>query len=112
MDSNSLTINGYYVRPAVSYKATTLFGADENLKTLMDGEMKVSFADVLKSSFEKVNDLQVTADDLATKFATGETDNIHKVLIAGEQANIALQLTTAIRSKILEAYQEIMRMQI
>ena len=112
MDSNSFSINGYYVRPALSYKATTLFGADDNLKALLDGDVKVTFTDILKTSLEKVNGLQVDADDLATKFATGETDNIHAVLIAGEKANVALQMTTAIRSKVLEAYQEIIRMQI
>jgi len=112
MDNSNVSINGYYMRPTLSYKATTLFGADEELKALVGGDLKISFADMLKTNLTKVNDLQVSADDLATQFVLGETDNIHQVMIAGQKAEIALQLTTAIRSKVMEAYQEIMRMQI
>ena len=63
-------------------------------------------------SLNKVNDLQLESAELTNDFATGKTDNIHQVLIAGEKADIALQLTMQIRTKILDAYSEIMRMQI
>ena len=112
MDSGSMSISGYYLRPTLSYKATTIFGADEELKSLIDGDLKVSFSDMLKKSITNVNDLQVSAEDWATKFVLGETDNIHAVMIAGQKAEISLQLATAIRGKVMDAYQEIMRMQI
>jgi len=112
IDGECLSLNGYYLRPTIAYKATTIFGGDGQLASLLDKGMSISFTDMLKSSLGEVNSLQLEADDIAAKFAAGETDNIHEVLIAGEKADIALQLTTAIRSKILDAYQEIMRMQI
>jgi flagellar hook-basal body complex protein FliE len=45
-------------------------------------------------------------------FAIGDIDNIHEVMIAQEKATVALQYTVQIRDKVLEAYNEIMRMQI
>ena len=111
-DSAGLSMNGYYLRPTIAYKASTIFGGDEKLAGLLENGLNVSFADLLKSGMNEVNNLQNEASDLAAQFAAGETDNIHAVLVAGEKADIALQLATAIRSKLLDAYQEIMRMQI
>ena len=45
-------------------------------------------------------------------FISGRTDNIHSVLIAAEKASISLQFIMEVRNKVIEAYQEIMRMQI
>ena len=111
-DSAGLSMNGYYLRPTIAYKATTIFGGDDKLASMLENGLSVSFADVLKAGLNQVNNLQKEADSLAAKFAAGETDNIHGVLIAGEKADIALQLATAVRSKLLDAYQEIMRMQL
>ena len=112
IDGTNLSINGYYLRPALAYKASTIFGGDEKIAEALESGFNVSFADLLKAGLGEVNNLQKQSDDLAVKFAAGETDNIHAVLVAGEKADIAFQLATAIRSKILDAYQEIMRMQI
>ena len=111
-DSSGLSLNGYYLRPTVAYKASTIFGGDSSLAGILDSGLKVSFIDMLKAGIGEVNSLQTQADDIAVRFAAGETDNIHDVLIAGEKADIAFQLATAVRGKILDAYQEIMRMQI
>ena len=111
-DGQGLSLNGYYLRPTIAYKTSTIFGGDEKLASMLENGLSVSFADVLKAGLGEVSNLQAEASDLAAKFAAGETDNIHQVLIAGEKADIALQLATAVRSKLLDAYQEIMRMQI
>ena len=111
-ESAGLSLNGYYLRPTIAYKANTIFGGDEKLASLLENGLNISFTDILRNGIGQVNSLQMEADNLAAQFAAGETDNIHEVLIAGEKADIALQLATAVRSKILDAYQEIMRMQI
>ncbi|HOQ06573.1 MAG TPA: flagellar hook-basal body complex protein FliE [Clostridiales bacterium] len=72
----------------------------------------IPFADYLKDALYRTNDLLLEADRLADDFAAGRTDNIHQVMLAGEKANIALQFTLQIRNKLLDAYTEIMRMQI
>lgn len=73
---------------------------------------EVSFGEYLNSALMKVSDLESQASQLKQDFALGKTDNISDVLIAGEKANIALQFTMQVRNKILDAYSEIMRMQI
>jgi flagellar hook-basal body complex protein FliE len=70
------------------------------------------FAEYFKEALAKTNNLIVESDRLAGEFAAGRTDNIHQVLIAAEKAELALQYTMQIRNKILDAYNEIMRMQI
>lgn len=71
-----------------------------------------SFAGVLKDALEHVNTLQIQADEEATKLALGTATDLHQVMIAGERAQLALQLTIAVRNKVVEAYQELSRMQI
>jgi len=46
------------------------------------------------------------------KLAAGQVEDISEVVIAGEKASIAVQLTMQVRNKMVEAYQEIMRMQV
>jgi len=70
----------------------------------------ISFADYLNSALQDVNKLQLESERLNEAFAAGRTDNIHQVVIAAEKAEIALQFTMQVRNKLLEAYQEIMRM--
>ncbi|MCX8130327.1 MAG: flagellar hook-basal body complex protein FliE [Clostridia bacterium] len=77
-----------------------------------DDSSKVNFGDYLKNALDKVSDMQLGAEKLTNDFASGRTDNIHEVLIAGEKADVALQFTMQIRNKILDAYNEIMRIQI
>ncbi|MBP9014895.1 MAG: flagellar hook-basal body complex protein FliE [Candidatus Atribacteria bacterium] len=69
------------------------------------------FGEYLNQALQKVNNLQVEADQMVEKVARGEED-IHNALIALEKANLALGLTVQVRNKVVEAYQEIMRMQV
>lgn len=72
----------------------------------------IPFADYFKKALDNTNSLLIDAQNLADDFAAGRTDNIPQVLLAAEKANIALQFTLQIRNKIMDAYSEIMRMQI
>jgi flagellar hook-basal body complex protein FliE len=71
-----------------------------------------SFSEVLKKSLEEVNNMQHVAGEMTTKYATGEIDNLADVMVAVEEANLAFNATMQIRNKILEAYQELTRMQV
>lgn len=75
-------------------------------------EKKLSFKELLVEELQKVNSLQKNSEYLNNKLILGEVENIHQVMIAAEKADLALQLTLQIRNKILDAYNEIMRMQI
>lgn len=73
---------------------------------------EVSFQDFLKQSVEQVNELQLDAEQKNVMLATGKIENIHDVTIASEKAKVALDLTLAVRNKVVDAYREIMRMQV
>lgn len=74
--------------------------------------ISVSFADYFRQALDSTNSLIIESDKIADDFAAGKTDNIHQVMLAAEKANIALQFTMQIRNKVMDAYSEIMRMQI
>lgn len=76
----------------------------------MAGAKGASFTDTLAKAVDSVNTLQLQAQDGARALADGTAANLHDVTIALEQANVALQLTTTVRNRVVEAYQEIMRM--
>lgn len=71
-----------------------------------------SFADTLKKAVNTVDTLQKDADVKMQELATGKSNNIHETMIAAEKADIALKLMVQVRNKIIDAYQEIMRMQV
>ena len=60
----------------------------------------------------KVNDIQVQSDKSIQGLASGENKNLHEVTIAVEKASISLQFMSQVRNKAIEAYQEVMRMQV
>jgi len=72
----------------------------------------LTFAEYLKNALQNTNKLLLESDRLANEFAAGRIDNLAQVSIAAEKANIALQFTMQIRTKLLDAYNEIIRMQI
>lgn len=73
---------------------------------------KGNFASILKEAIDKVNKLQKRAEQLSNDFAEGKISNIHEVIIEAEKASLALRLTVEVRNRIVEAYRDIMRMQI
>ena len=76
-----------------------------------EGENK-GFAQVLNDAVNDVNNMQVEADKTMESFVLGETDELHQVMIASEEAKLSLQYMVQLRNKVVEAYQEISRMQI
>lgn len=73
---------------------------------------KGSFADVLKNKVQEINELQLDADNAISKVELGNSGSIHEAMIALEKASISFRTMMQVRNKILEAYQEVMRMQV
>ena len=71
-----------------------------------------SFVEELKSTLNEVNQLQNQADGAISKSATQESGGIHETMIQLEEADISTRLMLKIRSKALDAYNEVMRMQV
>ncbi len=70
------------------------------------------FASVLKQSLTEVNQMQQKADAAVSALAAGEKVSLHETMIAMEQADVSFRLMMQVRNKIVEAYQEILRMQV
>ncbi len=70
------------------------------------------FGRLLNEKVHEVNELQVEADRLVRDLIAGESDNIHDVLVAVNEADLSFRLMMEVRNKLVEAYQEIQRMQI
>jgi len=71
-----------------------------------------SFSSLLNDSLAKLNAQQVEVDKLGEQFVMGELADTHQVMIAAEKASLGLELTVQVRNKVIEAYQDIMRMQL
>lgn len=70
------------------------------------------FADLVKEGFDKLEQLEAEADEQVRKLISGEPVELHRVVLAGEEAGLAFELLTSVRNKLVDAYQEVMRMQV
>jgi flagellar hook-basal body complex protein FliE len=91
------------IGPVASPIAPSISGAS---KTATD------FASSLKDAVESVNQAQKESDRKMQELATGKSNNIHETMIAAEKADLSLRLMVQVRNKIIEAYQEVMKMQV
>lgn len=70
------------------------------------------FGALLRQGLEQVSGLERSADAAATGFAVGDGTKVHDVMIAGSKSQIAVDLLTQLRNRAVEAYAEIMRLQV
>jgi flagellar hook-basal body complex protein FliE len=70
-----------------------------------------SFESLMKESLIKVNDLQIESDKLVQRLATGDVEDISEVVLASSRAELAMRMLMEVRNKLVEAYQQISRIQ-
>jgi flagellar hook-basal body complex protein FliE len=70
-----------------------------------------NFADLLQSALQEVNQAQHSAEQEARNLMGGEATDIHSAILAVQKADVSFQMMMAVRSKLIEAYREVMRMQ-
>ncbi|MFS0688103.1 flagellar hook-basal body complex protein FliE [Sporosarcina sp. 179-K 8C2 HS] len=73
-------------------------------------ESQKSFGTFLKDAIQEVNVKQIESDKMTQKLILGEDVDLHNVMITAQKASIALNATMEVRNKVIEAYQEIIRM--
>ncbi|HWR40400.1 MAG TPA: flagellar hook-basal body complex protein FliE [Patescibacteria group bacterium] len=71
-----------------------------------------SFGAFLTDALGQVNQLQNDSRQASVNLATGKLNDISEVAIISEKASLALQMTMQVRNKVVESYQEVMRMQV
>ncbi len=70
------------------------------------------FSDLVKDFVRDVNDMKAQAGQAIDMLVTGEAADVHQVMVAVEEAGIAMDLMLEIRNRLLEGYQELIRMQV
>tara|TARA_B100000686_G_C16439442_1_gene786203 strand:+ start:185 stop:493 length:309 start_codon:yes stop_codon:yes gene_type:complete len=86
-------------------------GLDKSKRAGQSEDVK-SFTETLKESLKQVNTLQEDADKAIEEFTTGRSTSIHETMLSVNKADIAFRMTMQVRNKIVEAYQEVLRMQV
>jgi flagellar hook-basal body complex protein FliE len=81
-------------------------------KTQASGKDVPSFQETLGSFMKDVNSLQLKADESIKKMTAGEITDVHQVMNAAEEANTAFNMMMEIRNKVMDAYQEVLRMRL
>lgn len=76
------------------------------------GSSESVFASTLTGAVNNLQGKQNVSNDLAIKAVTGDLDDIHDYTIASSEAKVTLELTAAIRNKAVDAFNEILRMQV
>lgn len=71
-----------------------------------------SFADVLRAAVREVDSLQRKSDEMKQSLAVNPNANLQEVMIATEEARLAFEFTMQVRNKVVQAYEELMRLQI
>jgi flagellar hook-basal body complex protein FliE len=71
-----------------------------------------NFGGLMQDALQQLNQLQHEADSAAVQVASGQSADLHNALITVEEASLALQLGLQVRNKLVESYQEVMRMQV
>jgi flagellar hook-basal body complex protein FliE len=70
------------------------------------------FQKILTGSIDKLESLNNDASDAVQKFMTGENEELHTAVLATQKASLAFELGLQVRNKVVDAYQEVMKMQI
>lgn len=81
-------------------------------ETAPGGVEKAGFSNLLQRAVSEIDGRMQTAQAEQTKVLTGESTNLHQAMIAMQEANVAFSLMVEVRNKLVESYQELMRMQV
>jgi flagellar hook-basal body complex protein FliE len=76
------------------------------------GEAVETFGRLLNQALEDLNRVNHESNEAMVRLSAGEPVELHDVMIAMEQADLSLRLALQVRNKLVEAYQEVQRMQV
>ena len=99
------------IQPIQSNPISTIRELSAPQKTAASGSTK-AVAETFESMLSSLNQSQLNADGLIEKLAQGENVDLHSVMIGMEENNINFNVALGIRDRLVEAYREVMRMQV
>lgn len=71
---------------------------------------EASFGDMLKQALQDVSEAQAQSEGEARNLMTGQGADMHSAILAVQKADVSFQMMMAVRSKLIDAYREVMRM--
>ncbi|MHC4267043.1 MAG: flagellar hook-basal body complex protein FliE [Planctomycetota bacterium] len=84
---------------------------DQNLEKT-EKKNAANFKETVNNYVNEVNNLQLKAGESIENFATGKVENVHEVMIAMSKAEVSFKFMMETRNKLVDAYKEIMKMQV
>lgn len=88
-----------------------LMGASSGVSPSGGGHAGGGFLGSLKDAIAQVNEVQLDASQAVDKFVSGESENVHQMMMALQKADVSFQLMMQVRNKLVSAYEDIQRMQ-
>lgn len=76
------------------------------------GKQGGGFQAALEGAISQVNELRQVSHQSIDKFLSGEAEEVHQAVLATQQAELAFEMFLQVRNKVVQAYQEVMRMQV
>lgn len=88
-----------------------LAGMSSAVRPMGESHAGGSFLGSLKDAIAQVNEVQLDASQAVDKFVSGESENVHQMMMALQKADVSFQLMMQVRNKLVAAYEDIQRMQ-
>lgn len=97
---------------AIQSISSIVNGAQQIGKVNSTQQSDTSFSNILSQAIDNVEETEAQAEAANNGLLTGETTDIHSALIASQKAEIAVSLAVEVRNRVLEAYNNVMNMQV
>ena len=89
-----------------------VFESSLNINNIKTSPSEKNFQSALKDSLDKLNEKQINADNITNDFISGKDVEVHEIMLSMEESKMSLQLAIQVRNKVVEAVQELTRMQL
>jgi flagellar hook-basal body complex protein FliE len=96
---------------AIGLKPLTMFTQPQVKTEVGATDLAQQFGSFLNTAITNLSNQEAKVDELNNQFISGNLADVHQLTIASETASLGLELTLQVRNKVIEAYQDVMRMQ-
>ena len=107
-----MNVNQFIPTSNILSNSTNASAVDGSSDKTASDTSGVDFSSILKQKLGAVNDQQVSANDTTTQFIQGKDVDIQQVMLSTSEAGMSLDMAVQVRNKIVEAYQELNKMQV
>ncbi|QGQ96227.1 flagellar hook-basal body complex protein FliE [Paenibacillus psychroresistens] len=96
---------------AIGLKPLTMLTKPQVTTEVGGTDLAQQFGSFLNTAMSNLSNQEAQVEQLSNQFISGNLADVHQLTIAAEKASLGLELTLQVRNKVIEAYQDVMRMQ-